>query len=337
MLFTAGPGITLGLVTAGPAFRIGSLVYLIHPIFGVYVFPRWRTVLLLTLVGLEYGALLHIQHDVAPAGQWGFFMIILVVTAVITGGLVDQLDRLAASEHDARLALAEASRQKSAFLAAMSHELRTPLNAIIGFSEVLRDRVFGELNEKQEEYVSDVVGSGQHLLALINDILDLSKVEAGRMELEVSAVDVAALVQSAVAFVRADLARNAIALTIELEPEAGVIHGDGQKLRQVLINLLSNAVKFTPDHGSVRVSVTHARGNLVITVADTGPGIAPEDQERIFEEFAQAGAAEQSRQPGTGLGLTLARRFTELHQGRLSVDSVVGVGSTFRLEVPAGG
>jgi signal transduction histidine kinase len=335
-LFLPGPAITLVIYLAGPAFAVGALVYLVAPIFGVYLFSRRVAIVQIAAIGVEYAVLLTVQRQVTvPAAQWAFLMAMTGATAVLTGRFIDEADQLAASEREARLELAEANRQKSAFLAAMSHELRTPLNAIIGFSEVLHDRLFGDLNEKQDEYVSDVVSSGQHLLALINDILDLSKVEAGHMELAVGPVEVAGLVESAVAFIRPEAARSGITLRIELDPLAGVIEADQQRLRQVLINLLANAVKFTPDSGTVTISSSRSDGRVVMAVSDTGPGIAPADQDRIFEEFAQATPAVGGRQPGTGLGLTLARRFTELHDGQLTVDSDWGHGATFRVEVPA--
>jgi signal transduction histidine kinase len=210
------------------------------------------------------------------------------------------------------------------------------MNAIIGFSEVLEDQIFGPLNEKQADYVHDVLDSGRHLLRLINDLLDLSKIEAGHMELAIHEVDVADLVQHAVGFVRPQIARSELTLAVELDPEVGVVHADEQKLLQALVNLLANAVKFTPDGGRITVAASRTDGRVVIAVTDTGPGIAPDDHDRIFEEFAQAGPPVGGRQAGTGLGLALARRYTELHEGRLTVHSAVGAGSTFRLEVPAG-
>jgi GAF domain-containing protein/anti-sigma regulatory factor (Ser/Thr protein kinase) len=226
-----------------------------------------------------------------------------------------------------------ASQHKSEFLANMSHELRTPLNAIIGFSEVLNERMFGELNEKQAEYLKDIHASGQHLLSLINDILDLSKVEAGRMELELTDFDLPAAVDSAVTLVRERANRKGITVRIAVGEQIGMMRGDERKIRQVLLNLLSNAIKFTPEGGRIEVAAVPNDGSVEVSVHDTGVGIAPEDHEAVFEEFRQVGES-AAKQEGTGLGLALARKFIELHGGKIWVTSQVGAGSTFTFTVP---
>jgi signal transduction histidine kinase/CheY-like chemotaxis protein len=225
-----------------------------------------------------------------------------------------------------------AGRHKSEFLASMSHELRTPLNAVIGFSDVLLERMFGELNERQEEYVRDIRDSGRHLLDLINEILDLSKVEAGRMELEPAAVSLPGLLEYALAMVRERAARHGIAITLHVAPEVGVIWADELKLKQVVLNLLSNAVKFTPDGGSVDVRAEIAGAEAQVIVHDTGIGIDAADHERIFEAFQRGGR--EARSEGTGLGLTLSKRIVELHGGRIWMTSRPGAGSTFGFAVP---
>ena len=230
--------------------------------------------------------------------------------------------------------LAEANRHKSEFLANMSHELRTPLNAIIGFSEALDARMFGELNDKQAEYIRDIHASGQHLLSLINDILDLSKVEAGRMELELSELDVASAVEGAMGLVRERAARSGIALAAEVAPDVASVRADPRRVKQVLLNLLSNAVKFTPAKGHVTVRARRTAGGVEIAVADTGIGIAPEDHTRIFEEFRQVGTDYTRKAEGTGLGLALTRRLVELHGGTIRVESAPGAGSTFTFTLP---
>jgi signal transduction histidine kinase len=233
-------------------------------------------------------------------------------------------------------ALAAASQHKSEFLANMSHELRTPLNAIIGFSEVLAERMFGELNDKQDEYLRDIHASGQHLLSLINDILDLSKIEAGRMELEPADFDLPGAVDNALILVRERAGRRGITLGCDVDERVGTIHGDERKVKQVLLNLLSNAIKFTPEGGRVDVRVGLNAGLAEVSVTDTGIGIAPEDQEAVFEEFKQVGSAAKKVE-GTGLGLALARKFVELHGGRLWVKSRLGEGATFTFTVPVPG
>ncbi len=230
--------------------------------------------------------------------------------------------------------LEAASRHKSEFLANMSHELRTPLNAIIGFSEVLSERMFGELNEKQAEYVQDILGSGRHLLSLINDILDLSKVEAGRMELAPTRFNLPATLEDAITLVKERAGRHGIALDLDVDEGLGDVVGDERKIRQSLLNLLSNAVKFTPEGGRVGVRAVLVDGAVEISVSDTGVGIAAEDQERIFEEFRQVGTDYARKQEGTGLGLALTRKFVELHGGRIRVTSEVGRGSTFTFSLP---
>jgi signal transduction histidine kinase len=227
-----------------------------------------------------------------------------------------------------------ANRHKSEFLANMSHELRTPLNAVIGFSEVLIDRMFGELNDKQAEYLQDILSSGRHLLSLINDILDLSKIEAGRMELELGVFDMPVALDNALTLVRERASRHGIALGVTLDPRVGEFVADERKVKQILVNLLSNAVKFTPEGRRVDVSLTRANGSIEIAVTDTGIGIAPEDQEAIFEEFRQVGSDYTRKREGTGLGLPLAKRFVELHGGRMWVKSEVGRGSTFTFSLP---
>jgi signal transduction histidine kinase len=228
-----------------------------------------------------------------------------------------------------------ASRHKSEFLANMSHELRTPLNAIIGFSEVLIEQMFGEVNAKQLEYLRDIHASGHHLLTLINDVLDLSKVEAGRMELEDNRFDLPELLDNALTLVRERAARQGVRLVLDVQDSLGTWVADPRKLKQVLLNLLSNAVKFTPAGGSVTLRARRIGPALSeIAVIDTGVGIAPDEQALVFEEFRQAGTDYLRKAEGTGLGLALARRFVELQGGTIRVESALGQGSTFSFTVP---
>jgi two-component system, NtrC family, sensor kinase len=257
----------------------------------------------------------------------------LLQTFATQSSLAIQNARLFREIEDKSRQLEVASQHKSEFLANMSHELRTPLNAIIGFSEVLSERMFGELNEKQEEYSKDIHASGQHLLSLINDILDLSKIEAGRMELELSDFHLPTALDSALTLVRERAGRRGIALQINVDSRVGQIQADERKVRQVVLNLLSNAIKFTPEDGRIEVAAVPKDGSVEVSVSDTGVGIAPEDQEAVFEEFRQVGTAEKKAE-GTGLGLTLCRKFIELHGGRIWVQSQVGMGSTFTFTIP---
>jgi len=229
--------------------------------------------------------------------------------------------------------LETASRHKSEFLANMSHELRTPLNAIIGFSQVLRQRLFGEINPKQEEYLDDVISSGNYLLSLINDVLDLSKVEAGRIELEITTFSLHQALERAVVMVREGAAEVGIRLSLDLAPDVDLVRGDERRLRQIVFNLLSNAVKFTPPGGSIVVATEGTGAEAHVSVTDTGPGVVPADRERIFEEFQQTELGARQRE-GTGLGLALSRRLVELHGGRIWVESGPGGGSRFVFTLP---
>jgi signal transduction histidine kinase/putative methionine-R-sulfoxide reductase with GAF domain len=257
----------------------------------------------------------------------------LLRTFATQSSLAIQNARLFLEIADKSQQLEAASRHKSEFLANMSHELRTPLNAIIGFSEVLMQRMFGELNTKQEEYLKDIYESGRHLLSLINDILDLSKIEAGRMELELTAFDLPTAIDSALTLVRERASRRGIVLEKTLDERVGPIRADERKVRQVVLNLLSNAIKFTPEGGRIEVRAVPVDSSVEVSVADTGVGIAPEDQEAVFEEFRQVGSS-AAKQEGTGLGLALCRKFVELHDGTIWVTSAVGAGSTFTFRLP---
>ena len=230
--------------------------------------------------------------------------------------------------------LAEAASQaKSQFLASMSHELRTPLNAIIGFSEILRDQTFGPLNDKQSQYAGNIHHSGKHLLQLINDILDLAKIEAGRQELETARFDPLAAVRDVQAIVRSLAAKKDIAIAIE-SAELPVLEADPTKFKQILYNLLSNAIKFTPAGGRVVVRA-EVNGAMRFAVEDSGIGIAAEDQQRVFGTFEQIDSSYGRQQQGTGLGLALTRQLVELHRGRIWVESEGrGQGSTFTFELP---
>jgi signal transduction histidine kinase/DNA-binding response OmpR family regulator len=250
------------------------------------------------------------------------------------GTLAANLNRMTADLGRLYHQLEAANRHKSEFLASMSHELRTPLNAIIGFSEVLLERLFGALNDKQEEYLRDILDSGRHLLSLINDILDLSKVEAGRMELELGRFSLPEALENGLTMVRERASRHGTALSLEVDPAIDVVQADERKVKQVVFNLLSNAVKFTPDGGQVGITAILGGDGVRITVWDTGIGIAPEDHGRIFEEFQQVGTRDGQEREGTGLGLALARRFVELHGGELSMESALGQGSRFTFTLP---
>ena len=332
----------------------------------------WRTALLLAgflATGIGLSVLLprrlvrpikRIQTAAARIGAGAYEERIELDRRDELGGLADELNRMAASLQalvkgleqkveertqelqQALAALSQKSRQlevasehKSEFLANMSHELRTPLNAIIGFSQVLREKLFGEMNEKQAEYLEDILSSANHLLSLINDVLDLSKIEAGQVELEVGTFSLKEALERSITTMRELAIKNGVQLELDADTSVDLVEGDERRIRQVIFNLLSNAVKFTPEGGRVDVSTAVENGEVQVAVRDTGPGIASEDQERIFEEFQQTDVGAEQRE-GTGLGLALSKRLVELHGGRLWVESEVGKGSTFVFTLSSG-
>ena len=250
------------------------------------------------------------------------------------GALAANLNRMSDELGQLYRQIEIANRNKSEFLANMSHELRTPLNAIIGFSEALGEEMFGELNDKQKEYLRDIHSSGHHLLSLINDILDLSKIEAGRMELELASFQLEGLLEGASMLVRERASQHGLALVLDVGEGIDEWVADERKVKQVVINLLSNAVKFTPAGGTVTLRARPERDAVEIAVIDTGVGIAEADQTLVFEEFRQAKGNYQHKAEGTGLGLSLARRFVELHGGTIRVESKPGQGSTFAFILP---
>jgi signal transduction histidine kinase len=274
--------------------------------------------------------------------RWLSLVFLLVVNGLLARWIVGKLRRLAVDERAARRVAEEAqaelattSAHKSDFLASMSHELRTPLNAIIGFADVLAEGHAGPLDERQRGYVDDIAESGRHLLALINDILDLAKLDAGQFTLQREPVVAASLVELAVARVTAgtDAGRRGVVLTWSC-PDDLVVDVDHARIEQVLVNVVENAVKFTPDAGAVHVGVERRDGEVHVSVADTGIGIHPASRRSIFDAFQQG--SEVPARDGTGLGLALAKALVELHGGRIWVESEPGVGSTFTVALPVG-
>jgi len=255
----------------------------------------------------------------------------MIQTFAAQAAIAIEIVRLVNESRDKSRQLEIANRHKSEFLANMSHELRTPLNAVIGFSDVLLERMYGDLNSKQEEYVRDILDSGKHQLSLINDILDLSKVEAGRMELELSEFSLHELLTTAMTLLQEQAVRRGIRLELTVDSAVTTIVADRRKVKQIVLNLVANAVKFTPDGGRVNVTAHQVDDAVKISVRDNGIGIAPDDQVRIFEEFARA---RSTAHEGTGLGLTLTQKFVTLHGGLISLESALGEGSTFTFTLP---
>jgi signal transduction histidine kinase len=321
---------------SGPVLAPYAAVCYVLNTVGMFAFlSRSGALANVAFVAANYAVVLAILEPIpTPVGQWWIIVALAVVGGFAVEVLVTKLAELAAAEVTAREALEVASQHKSDFLAGMSHELRTPLNAVIGFAEVLDAQHFGPLNERQAEYVDDIRVAGRHLLALINDILDLSKVEAGRMDISPEWFSLTEAVTASVHLVRPRAEQGALDIVVEVAPAAEEAYGDRLRIQQVLVNLLSNAVKFTPAGGVITVVTAAQPGEVVVSVRDTGIGIAPEDLARVFEDFQQAGGPERTHE-GTGLGLALSRRFLELHGGELWAESTPGSGSSFTFRLPS--
>ncbi|MGE5478239.1 MAG: ATP-binding protein [Bacteroidales bacterium] len=277
----------------------------------------------------------HVQH--LSSGRWLLVNERRTASGQMVAIYTDITDlKVREEELQQAKALAEnAAQAKGEFLAAMSHELRTPLNAIIGFSDTMASGVFGQLdNPRYREYVNDILNSGQHLLALINDILDLSKIEAGAMEVDQEAVPVAEVIERALTMIRDAATANGLALEVHIPAGLPPVRGDRRRLLQVALNLLSNAVKFTPEGGAIAVTAQAEDQHVMVKVTDTGIGIAAEDIPRALEAFGQIDSSRSRRFPGSGLGLPLSRRLVELHGGTLSIASTVGTGTEVTLRLP---
>ena len=362
--FHDGIGIEGGHVisSAVPIGATGWWVFVEQPYAEVLlpVFDAlYRTIAILALgLGIAFLAsyvlarrftapILKVRDGAARIGAGNLDARILVATGDEIEGLADEFNLMAGklklsydgleqkvSQKTAQLELA--NKHKSEFLANMSHELRTPLNAVIGFSDVLREQYFGQLNPKQKEYVKDINESGQHLLSLINDILDLSKIEAGQMDLDVTEFSVPLAIDTAMVLVRERALRHSLQLSAEIAPEVTKVIADQRKFKQILINLLTNAVKFSHPGGWVLVVAKRDTNGLMVTVKDSGIGIAAENHAAVFDAFRQISSSGAGRLEGTGLGLSLVRRMVELHGGRIWVESALGEGAAFTFTLPDG-
>jgi signal transduction histidine kinase len=229
--------------------------------------------------------------------------------------------------------LEAASRHKSEFLANMSHELRTPLNAVLGYAELIQDGIYGEVPAKMGDVLERIQQNGRHLLGLINAVLDLSKIEAGQLTLSPADYSVRELALGVISATEALAAEKQLALEVDVPADLPQGFGDERRLTQVLLNLVGNAIKFT-EAGSIRIRARVENGSFLVAVSDTGVGIAPDDRDRVFEEFQQVDSSSTRRTGGTGLGLAIAKRIVELHGGRIWVESTPGQGSTFAFTLP---
>jgi signal transduction histidine kinase len=303
-----------------------------------YAFPEalklqsFRTVLAVPLLreGVPLGTIAMWKTEVAPFTDR---QIELVTTFADQAVIAIENVRLFDEIQDKSRQLAEASQHKSQFLANMSHELRTPLNAILGYTELILDSVYGEMPEKARSVLDRVQRNGRHLLGLINDVLDLSKIEAGQLILSLSDYSLKNVIQTVFSAVEPLAKEKRIRLMIDITPELPQGHGDERRLTQVLLNLVGNAIKFT-DIGEVSITGSSADGSFTVAVQDTGPGISTADQAKLFQEFQQADNSITRKKGGTGLGLAISRRIIEMHGGRIWVESSPGHGSTFAFTLP---
>ena len=315
LFFAPGDSIVLGMVVLADAFRMPTL-------------RKFATHFVVYFGDLFLG--------VVSALMWLLFAGTIFLLNKVRVSL--DVSRKKREEETQQVALEQqilANRAKSEFLANMSHELRTPLNAIIGFSEMLKQEFFGDLNEKQAEYVRDINMSGSHLLNIINDILDISKIEAGDMELNEEEVDLEEMIDGCISLVKHRAETGQVTLVTDFRSSMKVIRVDAQKLKQIMLNLLSNAVKFTPEEGTIEVGVdVDKEGAFVLSVTDTGVGMSPEQIPEAMRPFGQVDNAISRESEGTGLGLPLTKSLVEAHGGTLEVESNLGVGTTITLRFP---
>jgi len=291
-----------------------------------------RSALLVPLVGPArvFGALVLQRRE---AGEFPAETVRLMQTLASQSVLAIQNARLFREIADKSEQLAQASQHKSQFLANMSHELRTPLNAILGYAELLVDGIYGALPEKAQGVLERVQSNGQHLLALINDVLDLAKIEAGQLTLTLEDYALSEVVRSVVSATEPLATAKGLKFTAAIGDAMPMAHGDARRVSQVLLNLVGNAIKFT-DMGEVEIHAAAVNGQFMLSVRDTGPGIGEADQERIFGEFQQIDNSNTRNKGGTGLGLAISKRMVEMQGGTISVESALGKGSTFRVALP---
>ncbi|MDA9101400.1 HAMP domain-containing histidine kinase [Omnitrophica bacterium] len=344
-------------LTGGIDAMFFSAIYLVSILYCALNLPTFFNFLMATLASLFYAGIIAAEYyQVIPhrptfglnlsgmqqlavvVSHIAFFYLIAIFSGYLSGALIDREQRLSAlfgQLREAHQKIRYAHRLKSEFIAHMTHELRNPLNTVIGFCDLLREPDIGPLNEKQAEYIGDIRRSGNHLLELINEVLDMSKLEARRMHMEWSDVDLGEMVRSSVDLFFEEAFRRQIQLTAEFDPAVRfTVRGDARKIRQIIYNLLSNALKFTPREGKVSVRLERLDSSVRITVRDSGCGISPEGLKIIFEPYEQAESGKSESQSGTGLGLAITKRFVDMHQGRIEVRSKECEGTQFKVTLP---
>ncbi len=303
-----------------------------NPLRRLAISAGFKSVLFVPLVRGERAFGVLVLQRKKP-GEFDAATVSLLKTFASQSTLAIQNARLFREVEEKGEQLAIASRHKSQFLANMSHELRTPLNAVLGYTELIQDGVYGAMPPKVDAVLERVQSNGRHLLGLINDVLDLSKIEAGQLQLGIDDYSMASLVHTVVAATEPLAAAKKLPIKLELPAQLPPARGDERRISQVLLNLLGNAIKFT-ESGEIRISAGVEGDHFVVSVADTGPGIPEAEQAKIFEEFHQVDSSNTKTKGGTGLGLAISRRIVEMHGGRISVASVVGTGSKFTVELP---
>lgn len=334
-------GISVLAYYAGPFARLVPLAYCWSTMVSFALLQRLRARLYLAAVAVGYGVVLLLRSPSDSLGRWAAIVIIVAFNGQVASWVTDRLRKLLVNAQAAhrgaervRVQLVATSRHKTSFVANMSHELRAPLNAVIGFADLLRTEAVGPLNDRQHEYLADIHAAARHLLAIINDVLDVAKLDAGQMRVSEDVVAVPALLEHAVLLANPPDTARSVRVDLDIAADIAFVVGDHHRLEQVLINLVSNAVKFTPDGGLVHVAATTAGDEIRISVSDTGVGIDESQRTRIFEPFQQGTTAPGDRLPGTGLGLALVKGLVELHGGSVAVTSEPGRGSTFTVALP---
>ncbi|NQU73095.1 MAG: HAMP domain-containing histidine kinase [Candidatus Omnitrophica bacterium] len=321
-----------------PCFIAAGFFMGIYAILGGIVTPKADFFPASIINSTSFLNLFHVPVQVFRAVcaivlAWSVWKILAIFNWEIKERLESSMEEASKAKRVAEIA----SKTKSQFLANMSHELRTPLNAIIGFSEVLKDESFGSLNDKQKEYANDILKSGEHLLSLINDILDLSKVEAGKIELRLTEFNLKTAIENILSMIKEKAMKQNIHISLDLKEDTGIIKADERRVKQIMFNLLSNAVKFTPDGGKIGIEAKLAEDKVLISVWDTGIGIEEKDRDKIFKEFEQIDSEYARKYTGTGLGLALTKKLVGLHGGRIWFESGgKDKGSRFSFTLPRG-
>ena len=333
--------VILGLDLLSPTSVASGVPYVGLILLGLWLPQRWYifvaavTGTILTIVGFLISPA-SIENQVVMTNLFIAIFAIWVVSLLCFIYKRDEkiLDARTKELVETNFQLQEANKGKSRFLSAMSHELRTPLNAVLGFADLLKGKFFGMLNEKQYGYVSQIEKSGQHLLSLINELLDIAKIDSGTAELRLEEFDPREYLMETVSLMQPQFDKKGLDVSVFHDPSLAIMTGDRRRCNQIMLNLLSNAIKYTPEKGKIKIRFLQHEGQAKFMISDTGIGIEPDEREKIFSEFHQADRARDANLGGTGIGLALTRRLVEMHGGEIGVTSSLGKGSTFWFTLP---